>query len=122
MADPSTLQIAVVGGVVSVVTAIITAIVTYFLGRGKNKVDIQASLNAGFQTLIGEMQEELAGYRALNKTQSAELSGLQQRVDRLLLIATTFHNFIVQAGMVPPVVDYGQDGMKAPIAPSPFNN
>jgi uncharacterized membrane protein (DUF106 family) len=114
-----TVQLAVVGGVVSVVTALFTAIVTYALGRGKTKADMQSTLSAGFQTLITEMQDETATLRELVQKQSLEVRDLQRRVDQLIFTAHTFHNFILANNLIPPNVDFGEGwGRPAPAGPN----
>ena len=42
----------------TVFTSIVTAWVTLKLGKKKEKVEVQSTINAGFQSLITELQEE----------------------------------------------------------------
>lgn len=104
------------GTIATVVGAVLTAFFTglfTFLGvRRKGKTDVQQSLNIGFETLIKELQEERTflreertELRAMIAAQAREVNELEERVRRLILMTTTYHNFIVAAGLVPPEIE-----------------
>lgn len=102
----------VLTAVSTVIVAFITGILTYLGVRAKARTDVQSSLNTGFQSLISELQEE----RQFLSEQRDELQEhvkhldqqvieLRVRVERLLQLTTTFHNFIVQNDLIPPPFD-----------------
>ena len=85
---PTDSPIWTVAGTIAV--AAITGIVTFMLGRPKTKADVQTTLNAGFQNLITELQEERNALRKIVEEQgvvvqriSGELRQMTQRVDSL---------------------------------------
>jgi len=99
----------VVGGVV---TAFMTALLTYLGVKNRSRVDVQASLNNGFHQLIVELQnerkalaEERGVLRAMVRSQDSDILELRRRVERLIATTTQLHNFIVNAGLVPPQFD-----------------
>lgn len=107
-----TLDPTVVTTVGGVIVAFITGLVTYLTTKKKSNTDVQSSLNAGFGTLITELQEERTVLRAergeltaMVVRQNARIRQLENRVNQLLLVTTTFHNFIITSGLTPPVVE-----------------
>jgi uncharacterized protein YlxW (UPF0749 family) len=103
---------AVIGAVATPVVAILAALFTYLGVRSKSKTDVQTSLNQGFNSLIEELQEErklLTDERktlvALVSEQDRKIMTLEKRVERLLAVTMSFHNFIVNEGLVPPPFD-----------------
>jgi len=103
----------------SVVAAFLTGLFTFLGIRSKTKTNVQATLNSGFNSLIQELQEERRELqterneiqrkydemREMVLMQDKEIMDLTARVERLLKITTSFHNFIVNAGLVPPPFD-----------------
>lgn len=95
--------------VASVITAFLTGLLTYLGVRSRARVDVQASLNAGFNLLVSELQEERADLKRERielrneiQKQDAEILELKKKLERLLSVTTSFHNFIVTNGLVPP--------------------
>ena len=103
------IESAIVGGVASVAVAIVAGLMAYLNGRTKNKVDVQKTLNESFGALINELQEErvdlMKERHSLQQTvmqQDRRILDLEKRINRLLVVTTQFHTFIVQEGLTPP--------------------
>ena len=101
--------LAVVG---TIVAAFITGLLTYLGVKNKSRVDVQSSLNSGFHQLIVELQnerrllaDERGTLRAMVRHQDEEILELRQRIERILSVTTSFHNFIIQNDLIPPPFD-----------------
>lgn len=96
----------------SVIVAFLSGLFTFLGVRRKGKVDVQASLNAGFNSLIEELQEERhvlqserRELRLMVIEQDRKILTLETRINRILNVTMTFHNFIVQNNLTPPAFD-----------------
>jgi hypothetical protein len=103
---------AIIGAVATPIVAVLAALFTYLGVRSKAKTDVQQSLNLGFNSLIEELQEERKllteerkSLSLLVSDQDKKIMVLQRRVDRLLSVTISFHNFIIAEGLVPPPFD-----------------
>jgi hypothetical protein len=86
----------------TVVAALIAGIVSFTIARPKTKVDVQTAINAGFTTLITELQEERVELLKIIREQTEQIKILSSRVSVLDRHVTVLNDMLRAAGLSPP--------------------
>lgn len=93
----------------TVLVAFVTGMWAWLSSRSQSRINVQNSVNDGFQKLISELQEEVvrreeieARLRLTIASQDNLIYKLQMRVREFGRAVATLHNFIVMSGMTPP--------------------
>lgn len=88
----------------TVAVSIITGIVTVWVGRRKEKTDVQSTINSGFTLLITEMQEERDALKKTVEAQGKELERMRGELRQAMQRIESLERFISRAGLTPPEI------------------